>query len=143
MVDRGVRSLHVCGCHGHRIWLVVYASINTWDFEFETLLYIIRAAQAREPYLVDNKGLSHLVCFEDWDGDCKMLILTRTPEVGVVLGRRCLNRATTARFGLVLVAQSSNWDTLTCLYFLPAENGRIVDDLGKAGLRDAILRQRR
>jgi hypothetical protein len=57
---------------------------------------------------VDRKALSHFVCFEDWGEDCKMLILPRTPEVGVVLGHRCLKRATTARFGLVVVAQSNN-----------------------------------
>lgn len=61
--------------------------------------------------------------------------------VGVVLGRRFLKTATTVRFGLVLVAQSSSWDSLTCLCFSPAENGRIADGLGKAGLRDSILRQ--
>jgi hypothetical protein len=57
---------------------------------------------------VDSKALSHFVCFEDWGEDCKTLTLPRTPEVGVVLSRRCLEMATTTRFGLVLVAQSNN-----------------------------------
>jgi hypothetical protein len=73
--------------------------------------------------------------------DCRTRFLLWKPEVGVALGRRCPKTATTVRFGLVLVAQLSNWDTLTCLCFSPAENGRIVDALGKADLRDSILRQ--
>ena len=46
--------------------------------------------------------------------DCRMRSLPSKPEVGVVPGRRCLKTATTARFGLALVGQSSNWDILTC-----------------------------
>jgi hypothetical protein len=46
--------------------------------------------------------------------DCRMKSQPSKPELDVVLGRRCLKTATTARFGLALVAQSSNGDILTC-----------------------------
>ena len=46
--------------------------------------------------------------------DCRTRFLPWKPEVGVALGRRCPKTATTGRFGLALVAQLSNWDTLTC-----------------------------